>query len=113
MLKVTELHAGYGRIPILNGVNLDVAEGQVLGILGHNGMGKTTLIKTLMGFIDTTQGTIQLEGQDITRASPNRRARAGFGYVPQGRDIFPRMTVRDNLRFAVAASGSTLSLIHI
>jgi branched-chain amino acid transport system ATP-binding protein len=107
MLKVTELHAGYGRIPILNGVNLDVAEGQVLGILGHNGMGKTTLIKTLMGFIDTTQGTIQLEGQDITRASPNRRARAGFGYVPQGRDIFPRMTVRDNLRFAVAASGST------
>ena len=107
MLKVTELHAGYGRIPILNGVNLDVAEGQVLGVLGHNGMGKTTLIKTLMGFIDTTQGTIQLEGQDITRASPNRRARAGFGYVPQGRDIFPRMTVRDNLRFAVAASGST------
>ena len=107
MLKVNELHAGYGRIPILNGVNLDVAEGQVLGILGHNGMGKTTLIKTLMGFIDTTQGTIQLEGQDITRASPNRRARAGFGYVPQGRDIFPRMTVRDNLRFAVAASGST------
>ncbi len=107
MLKVKELHAGYGRIPILNGVNLDVAEGQVLGILGHNGMGKTTLIKTLMGFIDTTQGTIQLEGQDITRASPNRRARAGFGYVPQGRDIFPRMTVRDNLRFAVAASGST------
>ena len=107
MLKVKELHAGYGRIPILNGVNLDVAEGQVLGILGHNGMGKTTLIKTLMGFIDTTQGTIQLEGQDITRAAPNRRARAGFGYVPQGRDIFPRMTVRDNLRFAVAASGST------
>ena len=107
MLKVNELHAGYGRIPILNGINLDVAEGQVLGILGHNGMGKTTLIKTLMGFIDTTQGTIQLEGQDITRASPNRRARAGFGYVPQGRDIFPRMTVRDNLRFAVAASGST------
>ena len=107
MLKVKELHAGYGRIPILNGVNLDVAEGQVLGILGHNGMGKTTLIKTLMGFIDTTEGTIQLEGQDITRASPNRRARAGFGYVPQGRDIFPRMTVRDNLRFAVAASGST------
>ena len=107
MLKVKELHAGYGRIPILNGVTLDVTGGQVLGILGHNGMGKTTLIKTLMGFIDTTQGTIQLEGQDITRASPNKRARAGFGYVPQGRDIFPRMTVRDNLRFAVAASGST------
>ena len=111
MLKVKELHAGYGRIPILNGVNLDVAEGQVLGILGHNGMGKTTLIKTLMGFIDTTQGTIQLEGQDITRASPNRRARAGFGYVPQGRDIFPRMTVRDNLRFAVAASGRVAGVL--
>ncbi len=106
MLKVIGLHSGYGRIPILNGVNLDVAEGQVLGILGHNGMGKTTLIKTIMGFIDTTKGTIELAGHDITQTSPHQRARAGFGYVPQGRDIFPRMTVRDNLRFAVAASGN-------
>tara|TARA_B100000676_G_C18089055_1_gene857788 strand:- start:1828 stop:2532 length:705 start_codon:yes stop_codon:yes gene_type:complete len=106
MLTVQELHSGYGRIPILNGINLKVAQGEVLGILGHNGMGKTTLIKTLMGFIDTTHGTIELEGRDITRASPNKRARAGFGYVPQGRDIFPRMTVEDNLRFAIAASGN-------
>lgn len=105
MLKISGLHSGYGRIPILNGINLDVAVGQVVGILGHNGMGKTTLMKTIMGFIDVTKGSIALEGQNITRAAPYRRARAGFGYVPQGRDIFPRMTVHDNLRFAVAAAG--------
>ena len=105
MLKTTNLHAGYGRIPILNGVDLDVSGGEVLGILGHNGMGKTTLIKALMGFIETTRGTIEFEGNDITRTVPNKRARAGFGYVPQGRDIFPRMTVKDNLLFAIAASG--------
>lgn len=105
MLKIAGLHAGYGRIPILNGINLDVAEGQVLGILGHNGMGKTTLMRTVMGFISATAGRIEMQGRDITGAPPHRRAQAGFGYVPQGREIFPRMTVRDNLRFAVAAAG--------
>ncbi len=105
MLKVSALHAGYGRIPILNGVNLDVAEGEIAGILGHNGMGKTTLMRTLMGFIDATAGRIEMEGRNLTRASTHERARAGFGYVPQGRDVFPRMTVRDNLRFAAAAAG--------
>ena len=105
MLKITDRRASYGRIPILNGIDLDVSEGQVLGILGHNGMGKTTLMRTVMGFIDATAGRIEMEGRDITSAPPHRRARAGFGYVPQGREIFPRMTVRDNLRFAVAAAG--------
>ena len=62
MLKVTELHAGYGRIPILNGVNLDVAEGQVLGILGHNGMGKTTLIKLLVGLLHPSSGEVNING---------------------------------------------------
>lgn len=105
MLKISNLHASYGRIPILNGIDLDVPEGQVLGILGHNGMGKTTLMRTVMGFIEATAGRIEMEGRDVTTAPPHRRARAGFGYVPQGREIFPRMTVRDNLRFAVAAAG--------
>ncbi len=105
MLSVTGLHAGYGRIPILNGVDFDVNQGEVVGILGHNGMGKTTLIRTLMGFIEAKSGRIQLDGRDLTRAPVHRRVRAGFGYVPQGREIFPRMSVRDNLRFAVAASG--------
>ena len=105
MLKIRDLHAGYGRIPILTGVNLDVAKGEVVGILGHNGMGKTTLMRTVMGFIDATSGAIEMEGVDLTRAPTHQRVRAGFGYVPQGREIFPRMSVRDNLMFAASASG--------
>ena len=105
MLKISGLRASYGRIPILNGIDLDVEEGRVAGILGHNGMGKTTLMRTVMGIVDATAGRIEMEGRDLTKARPHRRVAAGFGYVPQGRDIFPRMTVRDNLRFAAAASG--------
>ena len=105
MLKISGLRASYGRIPILNGIDLDIEEGRVAGILGHNGMGKTTLMRTVMGIVDATAGRIEMEGRDLTKARPHRRVAAGFGYVPQGRDIFPRMTVRDNLRFAAAASG--------
>lgn len=105
MLKISGLRASYGRIPILNGIDLEVEEGSVAGILGHNGMGKTTLMRTVMGFVDAAAGRIEMEGRDLARARPHRRVAAGFGYVPQGRDIFPRMTVRDNLRFAAAASG--------
>ena len=105
MLKISGLRASYGRIPILNGIDLEVQEGSVAGILGHNGMGKTTLMRTVMGFVDAAAGRIEMEGRDLTKARPHRRVAAGFGYVPQGRDIFPRMTVRDNLRFAAAASG--------
>ena len=115
MLKVVGLHSGYGRIPILNGINLDVAEGEVAGILGHNGMGKTTLMRTMMGFIEATAGRIEMEGRDLTGAPAHERARAGFGYVPQGREIFPRMTVRDNLGFAAAAASRDVksTLEHI
>ncbi len=98
MLDVQSLHAGYGRIPILSGVSLTAEEGGFVGILGHNGMGKTTLLKALMGFLPATAGTISFCGQDITRASTAARARAGLGYVPQGREIFPTLSVRDNLR---------------
>lgn len=98
MLEVSELAAGYGRIPILGGVSFSVAQGEFVGILGHNGMGKTTLLRALMGYIPATAGRIVLESADITRAEPYRRARAGMGYVPQGREIFPGLSVRDNLR---------------
>lgn len=98
MLEVKDLESGYGRIPILNGVSFDVNSGEVIGILGHNGMGKTTLLKTLMGEIRATSGTIRLENQDITDADMYRRARAGMAYVPQGRDIFPQLSVIENLR---------------
>ena len=98
MLEVQGLRTGYGRIPILNGVSFAVNEGEFIGILGHNGMGKTTLLKTLMGFLPATGGLVRLDGKEVTAAEPYRRARLGLGYVPQGREIFPGLTVYDNLR---------------
>src|SRR5260221_14792691 len=98
MLDVQGLRTGYGRIPILNGVSFAVNEGEFIGILGHNGMGKTTVLKGLMGFLPATGGHVRFDGDDVTAAEPYRRARLGLGYVPQGREIFPRLTVYDNLR---------------
>lgn len=100
ILAVRALSAGYGRVPILHGIEFSVAENEVVGILGHNGMGKTTLLKSLMGFLAPTSGTVRFHGTDVTRMSPNQRAGLGIGYVPQGRGIFPQLSVRDNLRFA-------------
>jgi branched-chain amino acid transport system ATP-binding protein len=98
MLNVTGLRTGYGRIPILNGVSFAVKVGEFIGILGHNGMGKTTLLKALMGFLPATGGLVRFDGHDVTTAQPHQRARLGVGYVPQGREIFPGLTVYDNLR---------------
>src|SRR5881227_1227734 len=98
MLDVQGLRTGYGRIPILNGVSFAVNQGEFIGILGHNGMGKTTLLKALMGFLPVTGGSVRLDSADVTGAEPCRRARLGLGYVPQGRDIFPGLTVYENLR---------------
>jgi urea ABC transporter ATP-binding protein UrtE len=98
ILEVDNLHAGYGRIPILNSVSFQVAAGETIGILGHNGMGKTTLLKTLVGQLAATRGTIRFDDVDITRLPSYRRARAGIGYVPQGRMIFPALSVYENLR---------------
>ncbi|OCP21355.1 MULTISPECIES: ABC transporter ATP-binding protein [unclassified Ensifer] len=102
LLATKDLRSGYGRIPILFGIDLSIAEGEFVGILGHNGMGKSTLLRTLMGHIPATAGTVTFNGQDIGRASAAARARAGIGYVPQGRQIFPAMSVIDNLRVGAA-----------
>ena len=99
-LAAKGLSGGYGRVPILHGIDLDVGEGEVVGILGHNGMGKSTLLKTLMGFLPAQAGSVRHYGADITRLAANERARLGIGYVPQGRGIFPRLSVRENLHFA-------------
>lgn len=104
MLSVSNLHSGYGNIPILTGVDFELAEGEYLGILGHNGMGKTTLMRTLTGYLPATQGRIVFNGNDITRASTAARARAGLGFVPQGREIFPHLTVHENLRMGLATA---------
>jgi branched-chain amino acid transport system ATP-binding protein len=107
MLEVQDLRAAYGRIPILNGISFAVADGEFVGILGHNGMGKTTLLRALMGFLPATSGHVRFEQQDITAFEPFRRARLGLGYVPQGREIFPALTVYDNLRMGCSKQGAT------
>lgn len=106
MLEVRDLRSGYGSIPVLLGLSLSIAEGEFVGVLGHNGMGKTTLLKTLIGILPAAGGRVEFDGRDVTRAPAHRRARAGMGYVPQGRGILPGLTVRENLLFASAAIGS-------
>ena len=100
MLEATGIHARHGRIPVLNGVSLNVAAGEAVGILGHNGVGKTTLLRTLMGHLPLTAGTLTFEGRDIARLPIFRRARMGLTLVPQGREIFPFLSVEENLRLA-------------
>jgi urea ABC transporter ATP-binding protein UrtE len=104
MLEIAGLTGGYGRITILNGIDLQVGQGEFLGILGHNGMGKTTLLKTVMGLIPATGGRVSLDGHDITALPTHRRVQAGLGYVPQGRQIFPDLTVQENLLMGCARS---------
>src|SRR5881398_2992526 len=105
MLDVQGLRTGYGRIPILNGLSFSVNEGEFIGILGHNGMGKTTLLKALMGFLPATGGRVMFGHDDVTAVEPYRRARLGLGYVPQGREIFPGLTAYENLRMGALWGG--------
>lgn len=103
LLEVRGLRAGYGRVPVLHGIDFSVNDGEIVGILGHNGMGKTTLLKTLMGLLPASSGSIVYAGLDLTRESASERAKLGVGYVPQGRGIFPNLTVYDNIRMGIAA----------
>jgi branched-chain amino acid transport system ATP-binding protein len=105
MLEVRDIHAGYGRIPVLSGINFTVGDHEVVGVLGHNGMGKTTLLKSLIGQVPLTSGRIRLANVDISHSPPFRRARAGLGYVPQGRQIFPGLSVYENLRMGFVENG--------
>ena len=104
MLSVNSLASGYGRIPILEGVDFHVSKSEFLGVLGHNGMGKSTLLKTLMGLLPATAGQVSFADTDITNAPTHVRARMGVGYVPQGRGIFPGLSVLDNLNFSAKAN---------
>lgn len=104
LLTVNHLSSGYGRIPVLDGVRFHVGESEFLGVLGHNGMGKSTLLKTLMGELPASAGEVCLQDADITRLPAHARARLGMGYVPQGRGIFPGLSVLDNLRFSAKAN---------
>jgi amidase len=100
VLEVSDLRAGYGSVPVLHGVSLALRAGEALGIVGHNGMGKTTLLKALMGLLPVASGRISVDGVDITREPAHARSRLGIAYVPQGRGILPGLTTLDNLRLA-------------
>ncbi len=101
MLSIRGLHAGYGRSAVLQGVDLDVPAGTVMALMGRNGMGKTTLLRTIMGLLAARRGSVRFSDREITRRRPHEIARAGLAWVPQGRDIFADFTVAENLRLGV------------
>ena len=105
MLEVNDIHLYYGDSYVLQGVNLKVEEGSVVTLLGRNGMGKTTTINSIMGFIPPRKGSIHYQGKDITRLASNKIARLGLGLVPQGRRIFPSLSVEENLTMAARNTG--------
>jgi urea transport system ATP-binding protein len=108
MLTVEGINQYYGGSHILRNVGFEAKLGEVTVVLGRNGVGKTTLLKSLMGVVPVKTGTIKLDGKDITRDTPYERVRQGVGYVPQGREIFARLTVQENLRMGLAyKSGGT------
>ncbi|GAB4258872.1 ABC transporter [Thermincola ferriacetica] len=103
MLNIENLNVYYDESIILRDVDLRVPAGQVVCLMGRNGVGKTTLLKTVMGLLRPKTGKIEFSGKDITRKTPDKRAKAGIGYVPQGRDIFPLLTVEENLLLGLEA----------
>ena len=102
MLKVNGLNQYYGGSHILRDLSFEVPSGKVTTLLGRNGVGKSTLLRTLMGLVPAKTGQVTFEGKDLTAAKPYERVRAGIGYVPQGREIFPRLTVAENLEMGLA-----------
>ena len=113
MLQAEQLNQYYGSSHTLRGVSLTVAKGECLTLLGRNGVGKTTLLKCLTGVLPTAGGSVMFNGHDITRLAPHKRAAAGIAYVPQGREIFARLTVEENLLMGMAVkSGRQASVIN-
>jgi urea transport system ATP-binding protein len=107
MLRIEGLNQHYGGSHTLRDVSLAAETGSVTAVLGRNGMGKTTLLKCLMGLLPVSSGRIEFDGREITRLKPHERARLGIALVPQGREIFPRLTVEENLLIAMAATGQS------
>jgi branched-chain amino acid transport system ATP-binding protein len=106
MLTLENVHAYYGKSHILQGVSLDIGGGELVAVLGRNGVGKTTLLKTIMGLVPARDGSVVFDGQEIRHLPAYRVPRLGIGYVPQGRHIFPTLTVRENLRIGLVKGGT-------
>jgi branched-chain amino acid transport system ATP-binding protein len=107
LLETRGLWAGYGGKPVLQGVDMQVRAGEIVAVIGRNGVGKSTLMKSLIGLLPADRGTIDFRGQSLVKMAAHKRARLGIGYVPQGRDVFPRMSVEENLAVGLSISGSS------
>jgi len=105
LLELAGLCAGYGSTRVLQGIDLTIKRGEIVAVIGRNGVGKTTMMRCLIGQLPAWSGSIHLRGDDITALPPERRARAGFGYISQGREVFPRMTVEENLKVGEMIGG--------
>jgi ABC-type branched-subunit amino acid transport system ATPase component len=110
MLLLREVSAGYGDIPITRDVTLDVAEGEVVALVGRNGVGKSTLAKAIVGLLPIQSGKLMLAGADVTKAPAHVRARSGIGYVPQGREVFATLSIEDNLKLGAGVGQAGVSL---
>ncbi|WP_372603754.1 ABC transporter ATP-binding protein [Actibacterium sp.] len=109
ILDVINLNSGYGGKPVLQGADFQVREGEIVAVIGRNGVGKSTLMKTLIGLLPTDKGSVNLRGTSVDLLSAHMRARKGIGYVPQGRDVFPRMSVLENLLVGESISGRSIA----
>ena len=109
LLTIRDLNVFYGESHILRNIDLSIAPGQMVCLIGLNGVGKTTLLKTIIGLLRQRSGSLAFEGRDISALPPHRRARAGIGYVPQGREIIPQLTVRENLLLGLEARAGGLT----
>jgi branched-chain amino acid transport system ATP-binding protein len=112
ILSVSDLHSGYGKKQILHGITLAVGAGEVVSLMGRNGMGKTTSLRTIMGLTRARNGRVEFHGEDITRASPDAISQRGIGYVPEGRGIFPNLTVYENLIMSARSGRWSLARVY-
>ncbi|MFR3228751.1 MAG: ATP-binding cassette domain-containing protein [Mediterraneibacter gnavus] len=105
MLKIKDVDVYYGESKIITSLSMDVEKGKIVCLIGRNGVGKSTTLKSIMGLVKTPKGSIKLDGEEIMKMPTYNRVRKGVGYVPQGRDIFPQMTVYENLMLGLQARG--------
>ncbi|QEN85092.1 ABC transporter ATP-binding protein [Labrys sp. KNU-23] len=112
LFETRGLWAGYGGKPVLQGVDMQLRPGEIVAVIGRNGVGKSTLMKSLIGLLPIDRGTFEFRGQSLDKVPAHKRARLGIGYVPQGRDVFPRMTVEENLAVGESISGGASREIY-